>query len=89
LAERTFTCFGGAAAAAVAEVLTGSEVDEGLAVFARCPKPKGLPVWTREDVQPPARRLYRATASEHFVLGARDERTPVSLGGSASGSPGG
>jgi hypothetical protein len=31
-------------------------------------------------VRPPARhRLYRATASEHFVLGPQDQRTPVSL----------
>jgi hypothetical protein len=66
---------------AVAQELTGSEVDEGIAIFAQVSEAQGLPVWTRDDVQPPARhRLYRATASEHFLLGReRDERVPVSL----------
>jgi len=33
-----------------------------------------------EDVSPQARhRLYRAIASEHFVLDPQDGRTPVSL----------
>ena len=68
---------------AVAEQLTGSELDEGIAIFGQVSDAQGLPVWTRDDVQPPARhRLYRATASEHFLLGReRDERVPVSLGG--------
>jgi hypothetical protein len=34
----------------------------------------------REDVRPPARhRLYRATASEDFMLSSGDERIPVSM----------
>ena len=68
---------------AVAEELTGSELDEGIGIFARGSEAQGLRIWTREDVQPPARhRLYRATASEHFLLGQdRDERVPVSLDG--------
>jgi hypothetical protein len=44
-------------------------------------------VWTRDEVDPPARlRLYRATASEHFVLTPGDERMPVSLGSSTISS---
>ena len=39
-----------------------------------------MPTWTRENVVPPARhRLYRAIASEHFVLDALETRLPVSL----------
>ena len=58
------------------------ELDAALAVFASEARAQALPrEWTREDVVAPAqRRLYRATASEHFVLDARDTRTPVSLG---------
>ena len=67
---------------AVAEEVPGDQLDEGLAVFARGSEAQGLRVWTREDVQPPARhRLYRATASEHFLLrDDRDVRVPVTLG---------
>lgn len=36
--------------------------------------------WTRDDVLPPARhRLYRAIASEHYVLAEQDRRVPVSV----------
>jgi len=66
---------------AVAAQVPDDQLDEGLAVFARGSEAQGLRVWTRDDVQPPARhRLYRATASEHFVLrDDRDVRVPVSL----------
>jgi len=66
---------------ATAEVVPADELDEGLAVFAQGSEAQGLRIWTRDDVQPPARhRLYRATASEHFVLrDDRDERVPVTL----------
>ena len=66
---------------AVAEEVPGDQLDEGLAVFAQGSEAQGLRVWTREDVQPPARhRLYRATASEHFLLrDDRDVRVPVEL----------
>lgn len=34
--------------------------------------------WTPDDVLPPARhRLYRATASQHWVLDEHDERVPI------------
>ena len=64
---------------ATAEELTGDEIEAGLRVFARGSEAAGLRVWTRENVVPPARhRIYRAVASEHFILGERDERVPVS-----------
>lgn len=63
---------------AVAEEL--ADVDEGIEVFSRRSAEQGLPVWTRDDVLPPARhRLYRAAVSEHFVLDPRDQRLPVTL----------
>ena len=65
---------------ATAEELTGEDIDAGLDVFARGSEAAGLTVWTREDVVPPARhRLYRAVASDVFVLDDHDERVPVTL----------
>jgi nitroimidazol reductase NimA-like FMN-containing flavoprotein (pyridoxamine 5'-phosphate oxidase superfamily) len=56
------------------------DVDDGIAVFSRRSEEQGMRSWTRKDVLPPARhRLYRATASEHFVLDPRDQRLPVSM----------
>ena len=68
---------------AVAEQVTGSELEEGMAIFDQVSEAQGLSVWGLENVLPPARnRLYRATASEHFLLRHdRDERLPVSLAG--------
>lgn len=66
--------------AAVARELTGDELDCGLGVFARRSEAQGLRVWTREDVTASARhRMYRATATEQFVLSPQDERIPVTL----------
>ena len=63
---------------ASAEQLT--EVDEAIEIFSRRGEAQGLRRWTREDVLPPARhRLYRATASEQFVLDEHDQRLPVDL----------
>ena len=63
---------------AVAEELV--DVDERIEIFSRRGEAQGLRRWTREDVLPPARhRLYRATASEQFVLDPHDQRLPVSL----------
>jgi pyridoxine/pyridoxamine 5'-phosphate oxidase len=62
------------------EQLEGDEFDRGIAVFSRKSESDGLPAWSREDVEAPAKhRLYRAVASEHFSLTARDERLPVDL----------
>lgn len=64
---------------AVAEELKGDDVTEGLRVFSGRSEADGMRAWTLEDVQPPGRvRLYRAVASEHWVLGERDDRLPVS-----------
>ena len=65
---------------AVAQELTGAELDPGLDVFGRESAAQGLRVWTRSDVTAPARhRLYRATVTEHWVLDPRDERVPVTF----------
>ena len=53
---------------------------EEIGVFARVSVAQGLPAWTAEDVTEPARhRLYRATATAHFLLDPRDERVPMSV----------
>jgi nitroimidazol reductase NimA-like FMN-containing flavoprotein (pyridoxamine 5'-phosphate oxidase superfamily) len=63
---------------AVAEEL--SDVDEKIRIYSRHGEAQGLRAWTREDVLPPARhRLFRADASEHFVLDPHDQRIPVDL----------
>jgi hypothetical protein len=52
----------------------------GIQVFSRRSVEHDGDEWTLEDVQPPARlRLYRAIATEHSVLGAGDQRHPVTL----------
>jgi len=65
---------------AVAEELAGDDLDRGITIFSRRSEAHGAGEWNLEDVRPPARhRLYRATASEHYVLGEQDRRTPVSV----------
>ena len=65
---------------AVADRPEGSELDRGLEVFSARSEAQGARRWTAADVTGDASlRLYRATASEHFVLGEGDERIPVSL----------
>jgi len=61
--------------AAVAEQVTGEELERGIDIFSRRGVAHGGRAWTPEDVLGAARvRLYRATASEHWVLDPRDER---------------
>jgi hypothetical protein len=63
---------------AVAEELV--DVRDGIEAFSRRSEAQGMRAWTQEDVLSPARhRLYRATASEHFVLDPHDQRLPVSV----------
>ncbi len=63
---------------AVAEEL--ADVDEVIEIFSRRGEEQGLRRWTRDDVLLPARhRLYRAIASEHFVLDPQDRRLSVTL----------
>jgi nitroimidazol reductase NimA-like FMN-containing flavoprotein (pyridoxamine 5'-phosphate oxidase superfamily) len=63
---------------AVAEQL--ADVDEAIEIYSRHGEAQGLRRWAREDVSATARhRLYRATASERFVLDEHDQRLPVDL----------
>ena len=53
----------------VAEEVTGADVARGIDIFSRGSQARGAGEWTPENVQPPAHlRLYRATASEQFIL---------------------
>jgi hypothetical protein len=55
--------------AAVAEELTGAELDRGIGIFSRSSLARGGSEWKSEDVEAPSPyRLYRATATEHSVL---------------------
>lgn len=63
-----------------AEQVPEDEIDRCLEIFSVVSQRQGLPEWKRENVQPPARlRLYRATATEVFILTGLDERLAVDL----------
>jgi hypothetical protein len=71
---------------AIAEALTDIDFERGLAVYnGRFSNPveHGVRLIKPEDVQAPAPyRLYRATASEHWILDPSDHpdhRTPVTI----------
>jgi pyridoxine/pyridoxamine 5'-phosphate oxidase len=54
---------------AVAEQVTGAELERGIEVFSRRSLATGGEAWTSDDVRGAAGlRLYRATASEHSIL---------------------
>jgi uncharacterized protein YhbP (UPF0306 family) len=73
-------CGQGVYVRAVAEELMGTDLNRGIAIFSRRSEAHGAGKWILEDVRPPARhRMYRATASEHSVLGPLVLWTPVSL----------
>jgi hypothetical protein len=57
-----------------ADELTGDELERGIELFGRISMRDIARTWALSDVLPPSLiRLYRATASEHFVLiGGRD-----------------
>ena len=67
--------------AAVGGELTGDELEEGIEIFSRVSVSHGASAWTLGDVRTPAAlRLFRARASEHWVLDPDrrpDERTRV------------
>jgi nitroimidazol reductase NimA-like FMN-containing flavoprotein (pyridoxamine 5'-phosphate oxidase superfamily) len=65
----------------IAEQITDADdIERGMEVFSRKSLANGGRVWTADDVSPTSgRRLYHATAFEHFVLSPQDERLPVSL----------
>jgi hypothetical protein len=54
---------------AMAEALTGIDLERGIAVYSRRSQAHGAAAWTSTEVLPPApHRLYRANASEHWIL---------------------
>jgi hypothetical protein len=64
--------------AATARELAGNEAAEGIEVFSRRSVAHGARPWTAADVEPGAElRLYRAVATEQFILGEGDRRIPV------------
>jgi nitroimidazol reductase NimA-like FMN-containing flavoprotein (pyridoxamine 5'-phosphate oxidase superfamily) len=66
---------------ALAEELSGAECERAIAIFSRRSQAHGAGEWRGVDVIAPApHRLYRARASEHFVLEANDRRISVQLG---------
>jgi Pyridoxamine 5'-phosphate oxidase len=63
---------------AVAAEVIGDELDRGLEIFSQRSLAHGGTEFTRADVLAPARlRLYRATASDWWLLDERDQRAPV------------
>ena len=74
---------------AIAEGLTGVDLDRGIGIFSRASVAGGAREWKPEEVRPPAlHRLYRATAEEYWVLDpaghpvhgrAMDHRTRVTI----------
>jgi hypothetical protein len=68
---------------AMAEELAGTDLDRGIGVFSRASVAGGAGEWGSGEVRAPAPyRLYRATASGHWVLdpdSSPDRRTPVAL----------
>jgi len=72
---------------ATASEVTGADLERGIALYDRRSVDRGLREWTADDVRAPAKhRLFRALASEHFVLSPHDERIPVRLPRSPTGS---
>jgi nitroimidazol reductase NimA-like FMN-containing flavoprotein (pyridoxamine 5'-phosphate oxidase superfamily) len=66
---------------AVAEEVAARDIDSGMSTFSRTSLTRGGRAWSRSDVEAPARhRLYHATAVQHYVLSAADERIPVDIG---------
>jgi pyridoxine/pyridoxamine 5'-phosphate oxidase len=61
--------------------LHGDDEERGIEIFSARSQANGGPAWAVNDIRAPAPlRLYRATASAHYVLGANDERVAVTLG---------
>ena len=60
------------------EELGGQELEHAIAVYSHRSEASGLAAWSAADVTAPAlHRLYRATASAHFLLGGNDQRIEV------------
>jgi uncharacterized protein YhbP (UPF0306 family) len=67
-------------AEALASELDGAELERGIAIYSRRSQAQGAGEWRGADVVAPAsHRLYRARASQHFVLEPNDRRILVRL----------
>ena len=65
-------------AAALYLSAVAAEADEGIETFSAHSVAQGLPAFTREDITGAVPlRLYRARASERWLLGPRSRRVPV------------
>jgi uncharacterized protein YhbP (UPF0306 family) len=65
---------------AVAEQVADADVDRALETFSERSVRHGGDVWTRENLEPNAVfRLYRATASDHSMIGPGVPRAAVSV----------
>ncbi|HEV2713408.1 MAG TPA: pyridoxamine 5'-phosphate oxidase family protein [Gaiellaceae bacterium] len=63
-----------------AEQVEADEHGNGIEIFSRRSQRHGGRPWSPADVEPPARlRLYRASASAHYVLLEGDQRVQVNL----------
>jgi pyridoxine/pyridoxamine 5'-phosphate oxidase len=63
-----------------AEFVADADLDAALTTFSERTLAQGGRVWTRADVEAPARRrLYRAVVSQQYVNDERDRRRPVEL----------
>ena len=67
---------------------TAREVEHGIETFSAHSVAQGLRTWTREDVSGAAPlRLYRAQATERWILGAASERVPLAWDSSSPAGP--
>jgi uncharacterized protein YhbP (UPF0306 family) len=65
---------------AVGEEVADADVDRALEVFSERSVAHGGEVWTRERLEPHGVfRIYRATASDHSMIGPGVPRAPVSV----------
>ena len=66
----------------VAEEVSGADLGPGIDLFDRGSQSRGAGQWTLEKVQSPAQfRLYRATASEQFILCPQNYPEPCAIHG--------
>jgi hypothetical protein len=67
---------------------TAREVEHGIETFSGHSVGQGLRTWTRENVSGTAPlRLYRARATERWILGAGSERVPLAWDSSSPAGP--
>lgn len=60
------------------EELDGYDLERAIEIYSHRSEAIGLVAWSAADVTAPVQhRLYRATASAHFLLGNNDQRIEV------------